>query len=159
MQHCILANYFRLPTCLLPLSGCPQTINGLAPIPKTQVLLVRQKGSSPQNLVYLPQTLSPPPLSKLATKSAAPLQSQLPTKYSRPWRSAGQCLPDYHDRLGGSNSPKSHPHTWNPSVGALFFCPRANLPYCSWCFTVTYERTMWQTQGFSCPLLWSLGSH
>merc|ERR1711966_49770 len=31
-------------------------------------------------------------------------------------RSSGQSLLVCHDRLGGSNSPKSHPHTWNPSV-------------------------------------------
>ena len=65
--------------------------------------------------------------------------------------------------LDAPDSACTHVHANNRSNmrsnGALFFCPRANLPYCSWCFTVTYERTMWQTQGFSCPLLWSLGSH
>ena len=38
-------------------------------------------------------------------------------------RPSGRGLLICHDRLGGSNSPKSHPHTWNPSehgVGSRF---------------------------------------
>ena len=101
-KYSTLVNYFHLPICLLQPSVCPQTTNGLAPIPKTQVLLVCQKDPPPHKLsLRLAEQLFPPPLF---------------TKYSQPWRSAGPCLPDYHDWLGVSNSPKSHPHTWNPSV-------------------------------------------
>ena len=50
---------------------------------------------------------------------------------------------------------------WNNSR-AVLICPKANLPsvyFTSSWNSVVFERARGQTQGFPCPLLWSLDSH
>ena len=66
----------------------PLTTNSLAPIPKTQVLLVCQKDPPPRKLGLSPSDNS---LCPYTAGAAAPLQSKLPVPaYSQSWQF---CIP------------------------------------------------------------------
>ena len=86
----------RLPTCLLPPSGCPQTTNGLAPIPRTQGLLISQSGPPPQCPVLTSrQRLSPPG----SGRCAPPIKNWMVGDWHRPRLAVAGVSPTSYSRI------------------------------------------------------------